>query len=448
MSSRTPHVVILGGGFAGLYAAKALKRAAVHVTLIDRSNHHLFQPLLYEVATAALSPADIASPIRKILARQRNVTVFMGTVERIDPITRTVHLDDGLLHYDYLVVATGATHSYFGHDEWEPFAPGLKTIDDALEIRRRFLLAFEAAEREADSDARRAKLTFIVVGGGPTGVEMAGTMSELARRSIPREYRAIDTTTARVILVEALDRLLQAYPLELSARAKRDLEKLGVEVRLHSRVTHIDGDGVTIGAAPHEERIEAQNVVWAAGVAASEIGGSLGVPLDRNGRVLVRPDLSIDGHPEVFVVGDLAHAMDSSSGSEVPGIAPAAMQMGKYAARVIADEVAGRVSIRERKPFRYFDKGMLATIGRAKAVGLVFGFKIAGLIAWLFWAGVHIMYLIGFRNRLLVMLQWGWAYIVFQRGARLITGTTDLELRRPRTDLERESPMLESPKST
>jgi NADH dehydrogenase len=436
MSSRPSHVVILGGGFAGLYAAKALKRAAVHITVIDRNNHHLFQPLLYEVATAALSPADIASPIRTILARQRNATVFMGEAQRIDLANRVVHLTDGMLHYDYLIIATGATHSYFGHDEWEPFAPGLKTIEDALEIRRRFLLAFEAAEREADPASRRAKLTFIVVGGGPTGVELAGTMSELARRSIPRDFRAIDTTTARVILVEALDRLLLAYPAKLSGRAKRDLEKLGVEVWLNSRVTHIDGHGVIVGVPPNAERIDAENVIWAAGVQASSIGASLGVPLDRNGRVIVEPDLSITGHPEVFVVGDLAQVVDARSKKEVPGIAPAAMQMGRHAARIIARETAIQSASSNREPFHYIDKGMLATIGRAKAVGIVFGVNIAGLFAWLFWALVHIMYLIGFRNRLLVMLEWAWAYIIFKRGARLITGETMLDLRRPRTDLE------------
>jgi NADH dehydrogenase len=344
-----------------------------------------------------------------------------------------------------LIIATGATHSYFSHDEWEPFAPGLKTIDDALEIRRRFLLAIEAAEREADPAARRAKLTFIVVGGGPTGVEMAGTMSELARRSIPRDFRSIDTTTARVILVEAQERLLSAYPPKLSEHAKRDLEKLGVEVRLNSRVTGIDGDGVTIGTPPQTERIEAENVIWAAGVQASSLGASLGVPLDRQGRVMVECDLSIPGHPEVFAVGDLAHAVVAKTGKEVPGIAPAAMQMGRHAARLIAREVAGALAA-DRKPFHYIDKGMLATIGRAKAVGIVFGVNIAGLFAWLFWALVHIMYLIGFRNRLLVMLQWAWAYLIFQRGARLITGESALELRRPRTDLEAvESELEEEP---
>jgi NADH dehydrogenase len=306
----------------------------------------------------------------------------------------------------------------------------LKSIDDALEIRRRFLLAFESAEREGNDAARRAKLTFIVVGGGPTGVETAGTMAELARRAIPRDFRLIDTKTARVILVEALDRLLPVYPPDLSERARRDLEQMGVEVRLSSRVTHIDAHGVKIG----EERIDAENIVWAAGVQASAIGATLGAPLDRSGRVVANPDLSIPGHPEVFVVGDLAAAKDARSGRDVPGIAPAAMQMGRYAARIIVSEVRGRSTAAQRRPFHYVDKGMLATIGRARAVGVIFGVKVKGLLAWLMWAGVHIMYLIGFRNRLIVMLQWAWAYLIFQRGARLITGAPKMDLRAPRTD--------------
>lgn len=428
---RPPHVVILGGGFAGLYAAKALRRAPVHITLIDRRNHHLFQPLLYEVATAALSPADIAAPIRTVLARQKNTTVLLGRAKSVDTTGRLVRLDDGIIGYDYLIVATGATHSYFGkQDAWARFAPGLKTVDDALEIRRRFLLAFEAAEREADPEARRAKLTFIVVGGGPTGVELAGTMSELARRSIPRDFRAIDTTTARFILVEADDRILKTYPPKLSERAKRDLEALGVEVRLNARVTDIHSGGVMIG----QESIEAENVIWAAGVQASSLGATMGVPLDRSGRVEVEPDLSIPGHPEVLVIGDLAHVVDRKSGHEVPGVAPAAIQMGKFAGRLIRDEVRGKRSTHDRPAFQYRDKGTLATIGRARAVASIKGFNFAGLFAWLLWAGIHVMELIGFRNRLIVMLQWAWAYIIFQRGARLITGPTDMDLRKSRTD--------------
>ncbi|MCI0629352.1 MAG: NAD(P)/FAD-dependent oxidoreductase [Phycisphaerales bacterium] len=430
-SQRPPHVVILGGGFGGLYAAKKLRKAPVHITLFDSRNHHLFQPLLYEVATAALSPADIAAPIRKVLSKQKNTTVLLGQAASIDTANRVVHLVDDVIHYDYLIVATGATHSYFGHEQdWSKFAPGLKTVDDALEIRRRFLLAFEAAEREADPDARRAKLTFIVVGGGPTGVEMAGTMSELARRSIPKDFRAIDTTTARVILLEGGDRLLQAYPPKLAARAKRDLAKLGAEVRLNSFVTEIDAQGVKVG----QDRIEAENVIWAAGVQASSLGATLGVPIDRTGRVQVLPDLSIPGHPEVFVIGDLAKSVDPKTGKEVPGVAPAAIQMGKYVASMIAREARGTQSSTQRQPFHYVDKGMLATIGRARAVASIKGFNFAGPFAWLLWALIHILQLIGFRNRLIVMLQWAWAYIIFQRGARLITGNSHLELRRSRTD--------------
>jgi NADH dehydrogenase len=430
MNQGLPRVVILGGGFGGLYAAKVLgRRSGVHVTLIDRCNHHLFQPLLYEVAMAALSPADIAAPIRRVLARNRNTSVIMGEAVAIDTKARRVQLADAEIGYDWLIVATGATHSYLGHDEWERFAPGLKSIDDALEIRRRFLLAFEAAEREGHQGARRAKLSFVVVGGGATGVETAGTMTELARRGIPRDFRLIDTKTARVILVEALDRLLPAFPRDLSERARRDLEHMGVEVRLNSRVTHIDAHGVRIG----DERIDAENVVWAAGVRASSIGATLGVPLDHSGRVIVGPDLTIPGQNTVFVIGDLASARDAR-GTHVPGIAPAAMQMGRYAARIICSEVRTRTTPGQRQPFHYVDKGMLATIGRARAVGVIFGMKVRGLIAWLLWAGVHVIYLIGFRNRLIVMLQWAWAYLIFHRGARLITGAPKMELRAPRTD--------------
>lgn len=461
MTSRTPHVVILGGGFAGLYAAKALRNAPVHVTVIDRNNHHLFQPLLYEVATAALSPAEIAAPIRKILSKQRNTRVIMGEAIAIDASRRIVRLNQGEVHYDYLIIATGATHSYFGHDEWEKFAPGLKNLDDATEIRRRFLLAFEEAEREADEAMRRAKLTFVIVGGGPTGVELAGTMIELARRGIPRDFRMIDTRTARVILIEAADRLLQAYPPDLSQRAKKDLETMGVEVLLHRMVVDIDAQGVTMrgtGAeGANESRITAENVVWAAGVKASPLGATIGgdVQVDRNGRVIVRGDLTPEavgggaGHADIFVVGDLALVKDARTGEQVPGIAPAAIQMGTYVGKLIAKEArmkrassllsteAAPTSLaNSRQPFQYFDKGMLATIGRARAVGLIFGMKVKGLFAWLMWAGVHIMYLIGFRNRLIVFLQWAWAYLIFQRGARLITGEPKMEIRTPRNEDE------------
>lgn len=430
-----PHVVILGGGFAGLYAAKSLRKARVRITLIDKANYHLFQPLLYEVATAALSPAEIAAPIRKVLSKQANATVLLGHAKDVDTTRQVVALDDGEIGYDFLIVATGARHSYFGKPNWAAFAPGLKTIDDALEIRRRFLLAFEAAEREADPASRRAKLTFIVVGAGPTGVEMAGTMSEVARRGIPRDFRSIDTSTARVILVEALDRVLPAYPANLSAKAKAALQRLGVEVMLNRRVMEIDGEGVIVARnddGQSRERIDAENVIWAAGVQASAMGSKLGVPIDRNGRVLVEPDLTIPGHREIFVIGDLAKVIDADTKGEVPGVAPAAMQMGKYVARVIRAEASGRSEPGERKPFNYFNKGMLATIGRGKAVAWFKHVQFQGTIAWLLWVFVHIMYLIGFRNRLMVMMQWAWTYVAFARGARIITGPVNLDLRRPR----------------
>jgi NADH:ubiquinone reductase (H+-translocating) len=420
-----PHVVIVGGGFGGLYCAKALKGAPVRITLIDRRNFHVFQPLLYQVATASLSPADIASPIRSVLRGQRNVQVWLGEVTDVDVARREVRLDDGVAaHYDYLVLATGATHAYFGHDDWAVHAPGLKTIDDATEMRRRFLLAFESAEREADAEARRRLLTFVIVGGGPTGVELAGAMSEIARQVMPKDFRAIDTKTTRVLLLEGLDRVLPTYPPELSARAQRHLEQLGVEVRTNTLVTAIGDDHVMVG----EERIEAENVFWAAGVAASRLGGTLGAATDRAGRVNVEPDCSVAAHPEVFVIGDLA-ALQQRDGTPVPGVAQGAMQMGRHAARQILRTLRGEA----REPFRYHDKGDLATIGRAAAVARLGRLKLSGLTAWLIWVFIHIMYLIGFRNRLLVMMQWAWAYLTFQRGMRLITGDTRPEIRTART---------------
>jgi NADH dehydrogenase len=420
-----PRIVIIGGGFAGLAAAQSLARAPVSVTLIDRRNHHLFQPMLYQVATASLSPAEIAAPIRKVLSRQQNATVLLGDAVAIDTARQEVVLKDGRVGFDYLILACGVTHSYFGHNEWAPLAPGLKTIEDATEIRRRFLLAFEAAERETDEAARRAKLTFVVVGAGPTGVELAGAMAEIARRSIPRDFRSIDTRTARIILVEGADRVLTAFPPELSARAKRDLEHLGVEVRLSSRVTEVDAGGVRLG----DERIAAECVLWAAGVQAEPIAATLGVELDRSGRVKVGPDLSIPAHPRIFVAGDLATITDPRTGQPVPGVCPAALQMGKHVAAVIAKEItAPDGPVTRRVPFRYRDKGILATIGRARAVADIRGLRFAGLLAWLLWAGVHIFFLITFRNRVIVMLQWAWEYLLFQRGARLITGKADLEL--------------------
>jgi len=424
-------VVIIGGGFAGLTLAKSLgsRRAdsPVQVTLIDRRNHHVFQPLLYQVATASLSPADIAHPIRKVLSWARNVSVLLGEAERIDVHRRLVILKDGEVPYDVLAVATGATHSYFGHDEWAEHAPGLKSVEDAIEMRRRFLLAFEAAERQPDPRARKARLTFVVVGGGPTGVELAGAMVEMARRSIPRDFRSIDTATARIILVEAQNRVLTSFDESLSARARRDLEDLGVEVRLGAQVTAIDAHGVNIGA----ERIDAGCVFWAAGVRASSLAASLPDPHDRAGRIIVEPDLSVAGHPEIFVVGDLAKVVNPATGKDVPGVAQPAIQMGRFVARVVAQETATgthQPNPPRRGAFAYRNYGDMATIGRARAVGEVFGVRIAGVFAWLFWAALHVMQLIGFRNKLVVVIQWAWAYIMFTRGARLITGDSELHL--------------------
>ncbi|HET7453041.1 MAG TPA: NAD(P)/FAD-dependent oxidoreductase [Thermoanaerobaculia bacterium] len=406
-----PHVVLVGGGFAGLAAARALRRAPVRLTIVDRRNHHLFQPLLYQVATAALNPSDIAAPIRGILRRQRNASVLLGEVSTIDPAARTVTVDGRAIAYDFLIVAAGAGDSWFGHDDWRPFAPGLKTIDDALEIRRRILVAFERAEWETDAAARRELLTFVVVGGGPTGVELAGAISEIARHAIARDFRAIDPAQAAVVLVEGADRVLPSYPADLSASAARQLEGLGVVVRTGARVTKIDGGSVWLG----EERIGTRTALWAAGVAASPLARALGVPLDRHGRVLVAADLSVPGHPEIFVAGDLAAI--ESSGRPVPGLAPAAMQEGRHAARAIRRRLASRPT----RPFRYVDKGTLATIGRSAAVADIRGWKISGFPAWAAWLGIHIFFLIGFRNRLLVLIQWAWAYVTWQRGARLIT---------------------------
>ena len=402
-----PRIVILGGGFGGLYAARELRGVDADVTVVDRRNFHLFQPLLYQVATAALNPSDIAAPIRSILRRQKNVSVILGEASSIDVNARIVKLADGEVAYDYLIVATGATHSYFAHPEWERDAPGLKTIEDALEIRRRVLLAFEEAERETDPDRQRAWLTFVVVGAGATGAELAGALSEIARQTMVRDFRRINPSSARVILVEGKERVLPTYPPDLSSKAEAQLKRLGVEVLTNAVVTSLDDREVCLG----DHTIPARTVLWAAGVQASPIAKSLGVELDRAGRVLVQPDLTIDGHPEVFVIGDLAGV------AGVPGVAPAAIQEGIHAARNI-ERAIDRQPLR---PFRYLDKGSLATIGRAAAVADVRGVHISGFLAWLAWLFIHILYLIGFRNRLLVMLQWAWAYVTFQRGARLIT---------------------------
>jgi NADH dehydrogenase len=406
-------VVILGGGFGGLSAARTLRRAPVEVLLIDRRNHHVFQPLLYQVATAGLSPGDIASPIRWILRRQRNVRVWLGDVVRVDPAARVVHLaDGGSAPYDHLIVATGATHAYFGHDDWRPFAPGLKTLEDALEIRRRVLTAFEDAERERDPAVQRKLLTFVVVGGGPTGVELAGSLAEISRHALGHDFRAIAPETARIILIEGGPAVLAAYPEPLPGFARAALERLGVAVWTGSRVTGIERDRVHIGA----ETVEAGTILWAAGVAASPIGHSLGAEMDRVGRVIVRPDLTIPGHPEITVVGDLA-AFGTPDGGTLPGVAQVAIQQAAHAARNIVRTARGEPTA----PFVYRNLGNMATIGRNAAV-VDFGWlRVKGRLAWAMWLFLHIHKLIGFRNRLSVMTQWAFAYLSYQRSVRLIT---------------------------
>ncbi len=416
MTDKRPHVVIIGGGFGGLAAARKLARTPVDITLLDRRNHHLFQPLLYQVATAGLNPSDIAYPIRAIVRKQKNVRVLLADARGIEVERKRVILDRGELSYDYLIVATGATHSYFGNDDWIAHAPGLKTVEDALDIRRRILLAYEAAERETDPAARRAYLTFAVVGAGPTGVELAGALAELGKYTLARDFRHVDPTQVEVVLVEAAPRVLPPYPDELSEKARAHLQKLGVTVRTGERVTDIDDGGLTIG----DERIAARTVLWAAGVQASPLATSLGAPLDRAGRVEVSADLTIPGHPEVFVVGDLAAATDPT-GAAVPGVAPAAVQGGEHAALSIHNELAGRPA----PVFRYRDKGSMATIGRAAAVVQLGRLRFAGISAWVVWWLIHILFLIGFRNRFLVMFAWAWSYLTYQRGARLITGEHD-----------------------
>lgn len=410
-----PHVVIVGAGFGGLYAARALRRAPVYVTVIDRRNHHLFQPLLYQVATAALNPSDIAAPIRKILRWQKNTTVLLADATQVDVERKKVGLTDGEMGYDYLILATGVTDSYFGHEDWAPCAPGLKSIEDALEIRRRVLVAYEAAERTEDPERRSTWLQFVIVGAGPTGVELAGALAEISRRALARDFRNIDPTQARILLLEGLDRVLPTFPPQLSEKARRQLERLGVEVRVQKKVTGVDEEGVSLD----DERIEAKTVLWAAGVAASPIAQSLGVPLDRAGRVQVMPDLTIPGRSDVFVIGDLAAF--EQGGQLVPGVAPAAIQEARHAAGNITRAVKGKLYV----PFRYRDKGMLAVIGRAAAVANLRHLKLSGFIAWLTWVIVHLYLLIGFRNRIIVMFEWAWAYFTYERGARLITGRID-----------------------
>jgi NADH dehydrogenase len=417
-----PHVVIIGGGFAGLQAARRLANEPVRVTMVDRHNYHLFQPLLYQVATASLSPGDIASPIRWVLRRQPNVRVLLAAVQDIDVLRRRVVLDGAAgpelseLPYDYLLVAAGAAHAYFGHPEWAGRAPGLKTLDDALEVRRQVLLAFEAAERASDPMLQRRLLTFVIVGGGPTGVELAGALAEIARRTLRQNFRLIKPESARIVLVEGAPHLLGAFPERLREAAHRSLRRLGVEVQLNTVVTGLDAEGVTWKRGDVEERVPAQNVLWAAGVAASPLGRTLGVPVDRAGRVLVEPTLAVPGHPEIFVAGDLCAL--TQDGRLLPGVAQVAKQEGDHAAR----NISRAIKKQPPAPFRYRDYGTMATIGRGSAVADIGPVEASGFVAWLVWLFIHIFWLIGFRNRVAVLAEWAWAYLTFQRRVRLITG--------------------------
>lgn len=408
---------MVGAGFGGLTAARRIARLPVQVTIVDRKNHHTFQPLLYQVATAGLSPGEIAAPIRWIVRTRRNIEVLLEGARDFNLEKRKIITDSGEIPYDYLVVATGATHAYFGHPEWSLLAPGLKTIEDALEIRRRVFLAFELAERQAVSGQDQDMLNFVVVGGGPTGVELAGTLAEISRNVLSHEFRRIDPKKTRILLLEAGPRVLPPYTADLSAKAQKQLERLGVEVHTSQAVTRIEPGAVWTG----EKKIPAQVVLWAAGVAASPIGRQLGVPVDRAGRVLVEPDLSIPGHPEVFVIGDLA-ALKDENGKWLPGVAPVAIQEGEWAAKMIGRDLEHQ----PRRSFHYHDKGSLATIGRAAAVAQIGRLRLSGYPAWLAWLFIHIMFLIGFRNRLIVMIQWAWSYLTYERGARLITGSNEL----------------------
>lgn len=408
-----PHVVIVGGGFGGLAAAKTLSRESVDITLLDRHNYHVFSPLLYQVASAGLSPGDIASPIRWILRKHKNVEVLMADVASVDPVARVAHLaDGGSVAYDYIIVAAGVTHAYFGHDDWRPYAPGLKSLEDALEMRNRILRAFELAEDETDPERRAALLTFVIVGAGPTGVELAGALSEIARHSLALDFRHFDPRSARVVLLEAGPDVLASFPAPLREAARQELLRIGVDVRTGAAVTHIEQGRVEAGG----ESIKAETILWAAGVAASRLGQSLGTPVDRSGRVLINPDLTIPGHPETFVIGDLA-SLKGADGHQLPGVAQVAMQMGVHASRNIVRAIAGQ----PMQPFRYHNLGDMATIGRAAAVANLPYAQLKGLIGWLAWLLVHLVNLIGFRNRLIVMIQWIWAYFFYQRAVRLIT---------------------------
>src|SRR5947208_2822555 len=420
--NRKPRVIIVGAGFGGLQAAKKLARKNVLITVIDRTNYHLFQPLLYQVATAALSPADIAAPVRSVLSKSKNVEVILAEVQSVDVDAKKIKTTDTEIGYDYLILATGARHSYFGHPEWEKLAPGLKSLEDAVEIRRRLLMAFEYAEKITDEAARKAAMTFVIIGGGPTGVEMAGAIAEIARYTLAKDFRHIDPSQARVILIEGEPRLLAAFPEDLSASAMKQLVDLGVEVRTGARATNLTEAGLQVG----DEFIPCRVKIWAAGNNASFVGKTLGVPVDRVGRVIVNDDLTIPGHPEVQVIGDLAN-YSPQTGQPLPGVSPVAMQQGRHAARNLLAMVKGR----KPKRFRYWDKGTMATIGRNKAVADLKFMHLSGLPAWLAWLFVHIVFLVGFRNRLAVLFQWAWAYFTFNKGARLITRNFQSETRPP-----------------
>src|SRR3954454_17759789 len=422
IATEKPHVVIIGGGFGGLQAAKTLACTAVRVTVIDRTNYHLFQPLLYQVATAALSPADIAAPVRAVLSKCRNMEVILAEVSTIDVERKTVKTTDSEIAYDFLIIATGARHSYFGHPEWEKFAPGLKSLEDAVEIRRRIYMAFEYAERITDEAARKAAMTFVIVGGGPTGVEMAGAIAEIARYTLSRDFRSIDPSSARVILIEGSPCVLASFPEDLQKSAVKQLRDLGVEVRSGVHATNLSDAGLQVG----DEFIPCRVKIWAAGNTASSVGASLGAPVDKVGRVIVNDDLTIPDHPEVHVIGDLAN-FSHQTGQPLPGVSPVAMQQGRHA----GENIIGMLEGRKPQRFWYWDKGSMATIGKNKAVADLHWLHLSGLPAWLVWAFVHVLFLVGFRNRVAVLFQWAWAYITFNKGARLITRNFQSELRPP-----------------
>lgn len=418
--SPTPHVVIVGAGFGGLEAAKLLTKESVRMTVIDRTNHHLFQPLLYEVATAALSPADIAAPIRGILGRCKNTEVILAEVKSVDVATKTINLGDQAVSYDYLILATGSRHSYFGHDEWEKLAPGLKSLEDAVEIRRRLLLAFEYAEKITDEAVKKAAMTFVIIGGGPTGVEMAGAIAEIARYTLDKDFKHIDPSSARVILVEGDQRIVSGFPEDLSAKALSQLKELGVEVRTGVHAKNLTEAGLEVG----DEFIPCRLKIWAAGNAASFVGKTMGVPVDKAGRVIVNEDLTIPGHPEVQVIGDLAN-FSHDGGKPLPGVSPVAMQQGRHAAH----NILAMMDSRKPQRFRYWNKGSMATIGRNKAIADLNFIHLSGLPAWLVWLFIHIVFLVGYRNRVAVLMQWAWSYLTFNKGARLITRNFQAETR-------------------